>query len=63
MTGGTKIPAFAGESQKIFVLTLPTFDPGKTLGKVPAVKELLNNFTDNGATETVAFLIFFWIER
>ncbi len=45
------------------MLTPPTFDPGKALGKLTAVKELLNNFTYNGAIETVAFLIFFWIER
>jgi hypothetical protein len=38
MTGGAKIPAFAGKWQEVFMLAVITFNPGKTQMKVAAVQ-------------------------
>jgi hypothetical protein len=35
MTGGAKVPAFAGKWQEVFMLAVITFDPGKTQAAAP----------------------------
>jgi hypothetical protein len=43
MTGGAKVPAFAGKWQEVFILAVITFDPGKTQMEVAAVQVFIND--------------------
>ena len=43
MTGRTKVPALAGEGQKIFVTAVCAFDTGKSIVEVATIKITMND--------------------
>ena len=57
VAGRAKIPPFTGKREKKLTLALPTLDPGKALGEIAAVQELLHDFADHGAIEPIPLLI------
>ena len=53
MTGRTKVPALAGEGQKIFVTAVCAFDTGKSIVEVATVKIPVNHAGDIRPKEAI----------
>jgi hypothetical protein len=53
MAGGAEMTALAGESQKIFMVTVTALRAGKAVVQVAAVQITLNDLLEIGAPETV----------
>jgi hypothetical protein len=63
MAGGAKMPALAGEGQKVLMVAVFAFHPGKTVAQISTIQLLIHDIPEIRTEESVGSLKSLFVPR